>query len=72
MVILWITNPKTREDIPVEIFESSEDALERKDALRLEHPDIIFFYSVNGLEIEADELRSMEDVIEEIRADVQD
>ena len=67
MVILWVTNPKTREDIPVEIFESAKEVLERKDDLKLEYPDILFFYSVNGLEIDKKDLQSLNSVIKEIR-----
>lgn len=70
MVILWVTNPKTREDIPIEILSNAQRALDRKDELKSQYPDIIFFYSVNGLEIDQSEIRALPVLIEEIRADV--
>ena len=67
MVILWITNPNTREDIPIETFFTPQEALDRKDELRAEYPDIIFFYSVNALEVDNSELKPINSVVEDIR-----
>lgn len=67
MNVVWIIDPKTQETFAIRVEETSQEALEYKEGVVAENPDIICYYSV-GINIDLDQdLYDINEVIENIR-----
>lgn len=68
MSIVWIIDTKTREDFPIAVFETNQEAINYRDELKIKYPDILFFHSGNGIDLAPhDTLENLEEVIGKIR-----
>lgn len=62
MNVVYLLDPKTQVGYALDTYETSQEALNRKDRLRVDYPNSLFYYRINE-----DEPELLYDVEEALR-----